>query len=85
MKNKNLINYYLKNNLFFKKFTIYIVLVELKCGTTCSGLLKGIDDYFNILINQVIITASNGKVFYEALVVFIKGKAVRYLRILESD
>jgi small nuclear ribonucleoprotein (snRNP)-like protein len=53
MKNKHLINSYLKYNLLFKKLKKFIILVELKCGTTCNGILKGIDDYFNILINEV--------------------------------
>ena len=79
---KSLINY-IKINLFFKKINKCTILVELKCGTTCNGILKGIDDYFNLLLNKVIITNSNGDLFSEALLVLIKGKAVRFLRFLE--
>ena len=79
---KSVINY-IKINLFFKKLEKYTILVELKCGTTCNGILKGIDDYFNILLNKAIITNSNGNLFDEALLIFIKGKAVRYLRFLD--
>ena len=83
MKNKHLINSYLKYNLLFKKLKKFIILVELKCGTTCNGILKGIDDYFNILINEVIITSSNGEFFYESLIVLVRGRAVRCIRLME--
>nr|UXY88068.1 small nuclear ribonucleoprotein D-like protein [Cryptomonas curvata] len=82
MKKKNLVFNSVKITLFLKKIKESNVLVELKTGITCNGKLKGIDDYFNILLDKVIITSSNGELFKEALLVFIKGKAVRSLRII---
>jgi small nuclear ribonucleoprotein (snRNP)-like protein len=72
----------IKITLFLKKIKESNILVELKTGITCNGKLKGIDDYFNILLDKVIITSSNGESFKEVLFVLIKGKAIRSLRIL---
>ena len=82
MKKNNLIFNINNFGSFSKISKKAAILIELKCGTTCNGSLEGIDDYFNVLLNKVIITAPNGHYFKEALIVLIKGKTIRCVRML---
>jgi small nuclear ribonucleoprotein (snRNP)-like protein len=82
MKIKDIIFIKNKITLISKKTKESIILVELKNGMTCNGILKGIDDYLNILLHKAIITMPDGKLFIEVLLVFIKGNKIRLLRFL---
>nr|UXY87084.1 small nuclear ribonucleoprotein D-like protein [Cryptomonas sp.] len=65
----------------FKSAKGLTVLIELKCGSSCNGILIGIDEYFNAILDKVTITSPDGVNFKEALGVLVKGKTIRYLRL----
>lgn len=60
-------------NLFF------VQLVELKNGETYNGHMIACDNFMNITLRDVILTAPDGDKFYQMKEVYLKGNVVRSL------
>eukprot|EP00522_Entomoneis_paludosa_P002291 CAMPEP_0172471732 /NCGR_PEP_ID=MMETSP1065-20121228/67970_1 /TAXON_ID=265537 /ORGANISM="Amphiprora paludosa, Strain CCMP125" /LENGTH=163 /DNA_ID=CAMNT_0013229845 /DNA_START=510 /DNA_END=1002 /DNA_ORIENTATION=- len=57
------------------------LLVELKDGDTYNGRLVSADAYMNMNLSHVICTASDGSKFYKMDTAYIRGSAIKYLRL----
>ena len=57
------------------------LLVELKGGDTYNGRLASIDAYMNMNLVEVICTSADGARFWKLSGAYIRGSAVKYLRL----
>lgn len=57
------------------------LLVELKDGDTYNGRLVSADAYLNMNLSNVICTAADGSKFYKLETAYIRGSAIKYLRL----
>lgn len=57
------------------------LLVELKDGDTYNGRLVSADAYMNMNLSHVICTAADGSKFYKLETAYIRGSAIKYLRL----
>ena len=57
------------------------LLVELKDGDTYNGRLKSVDAYMNMHLVGVICTSSGGDRFWKLPSAYIRGSAIKYLRL----
>jgi U6 snRNA-associated Sm-like protein LSm4 len=57
------------------------MLVEIKSGETYNGTLVSIDGFMNLCLSDVILTSPKGDTFWKMNEVYIRGNAVKYLRI----
>ena len=67
---------------FLKKIKHTTVLIECKKGFTFNGKLKKFDGQLNIFMENSILTNKEGAFFIETKQMFIRGKLVKYIRIL---
>lgn len=67
---------------FLKKVKDNSVLIECKRGFTCNGKLKKFDFQLNIFLKDSILTMKNGESFRETKMLFLRGKIVKYIRIM---
>ena len=57
------------------------VLVELKSGDTYNGRLTSCDAWMNMNLTEVICTSSDGERFWKLPGCYIRGSAIKYLRL----
>jgi U6 snRNA-associated Sm-like protein LSm4 len=57
------------------------LLVELKGGDTYNGRLASIDAYMNMNLVEVICTAADGQTFWKLPSAYVRGSAIKYLRL----
>ncbi|KAI8802381.1 hypothetical protein BJ742DRAFT_833391 [Cladochytrium replicatum] len=60
------------------------VLLELKTGETYNGHLVNCDNWMNINLKGVIVTAPDGERFWKLPEVYIRGATIKYLRIPDA-
>jgi len=60
------------------------VLVELKGGDTYNGRLQSADAWMNMNLQEVICTSSTGDRFWKLPACYIRGSAIKYLRLLPA-
>ena len=60
------------------------LLVELKDGDTYNGRLVSADAYMNMNLSNVICTVADGSKFYKLPSAYIRGSAIKYLRLPDS-
>ena len=60
------------------------LLVELKGGDTYNGRLQSIDAWMNMNLIQVICTSADGQTFTRQAAAYIRGSAIKYLRLPPS-
>lgn len=58
------------------------ILIELEKGFTCNGKILKMDEFFNVLICDVIFTSKNGFVYKNLEKFFIRGKNIKTIRLL---
>ena len=73
--------FYFQDN-FLKKIYNTSILIECKNGFTCNGKLKKFDSQMNIFLQDSILTFTGGRSFREAKMLFLRGKIVKYIRII---
>ena len=73
--------FYLQDN-FFKKAKDTLILIECKKGFSCNGKLKKFDSQMNIFLQDSILTLKDGRGFKETEMLFLRGKMVKYIRII---
>jgi U6 snRNA-associated Sm-like protein LSm4 len=59
------------------------LLVELKSGDTYNGRLSSCDAYMNLNLTDVICTSAAGDRFWKLPACYIRGSAIKYLRLPE--
>ena len=57
------------------------LLVELKNGDTYNGRLLSCDTFMNLNLTDVICTAADGERFWKLPTCYIRGSAIKYLRL----
>ena len=57
------------------------VLVELKTGETLSGILVNSDNWMNMELADVVLTAKDGERFHQVAQVFVRGNNVKFVRV----
>eukprot|EP00977_Amphora_coffeiformis_P008148 scaffold1825_cov181-Amphora_coffeaeformis.AAC.2 len=57
------------------------MLVELKGGDTYNGRLQSIDSWMNMNLTEVICTSADGAHFHKLPSAYIRGSAIKYLRL----
>jgi U6 snRNA-associated Sm-like protein LSm4 len=57
------------------------MLVELKGGDTYNGRLASIDSWMNMNLVEVICTSADGQSFTKLASAYIRGSAIKYLRL----
>ncbi|KAL7580765.1 hypothetical protein ACA910_001046 [Epithemia clementina (nom. ined.)] len=60
------------------------LLVELKDGDTYNGRLVSADAYMNMNLSNVICTVADGSKFYKLPSAYIRGSAIKYLRLPDT-
>lgn len=61
------------------------VLVEVKSGETFNGTLVRCDIWMNLYLEDVIRTSADGEKFWKISQTFIRGVAVKYVRLPEES
>jgi|AntRauMFilla1563_2_1112583.scaffolds.fasta_scaffold00178_14 small nuclear ribonucleoprotein (snRNP)-like protein len=67
---------------FLKELMNSSILIECRKGLTCNGKLMKFDAQLNIFMENSILTNKVGTSFRETKELFLKGKMVKYLRML---
>jgi U6 snRNA-associated Sm-like protein LSm4 len=67
-----------------KAATGHPLLVELKNGETYNGRLVSADTYMNMNLQHVICTSSDGEKFWKLPTCYVRGSAIKYLRLPPS-
>ena len=57
-----------------------LALIELKEGIICNGKISQVDEFFNILVTNVIVTSKNGSYFKKLDHFYIRGRNIKLLR-----
>ena len=57
------------------------MLVELKGGDTYNGRLQSIDSWMNMNLTDVFCTSADGEHFHKLAAAYIRGSAIKYLRL----
>ncbi|GHJ85932.1 hypothetical protein NliqN6_2334 [Naganishia liquefaciens] len=60
------------------------MLVELKNGETYNGHMIACDNFMNITLRDVILTAPDGDKFYQMKEVYLKGNVIKYVRVADQ-
>ena len=60
------------------------LLIELKSGETYNGQLVSTDTYMNVNLQNVICTSADGSQFWKIKHCYIRGSAIKYLRIPDA-
>lgn len=60
------------------------LMADLKNGSTVNGTLVEIDRFMNLKIENAIITSKDGDQFHKAQEYYIRGNALKYVRVPET-
>lgn len=60
------------------------LMADLKNGSTVNGTLLEIDRFMNLKIENAVITSKDGDKFHKAQEYFIRGNAIKYIRLAET-
>ena len=75
-------SFFLFQDNFLKKLLNIPILIECKKGFTCYGKLKKLDSQLNILMENSVLSIKGGISFKETKQIFLRGKIIKYIRIL---
>jgi U6 snRNA-associated Sm-like protein LSm4 len=60
------------------------LMADLKNGSTINGTLIEIDRFMNLKIENAVITSKDGDKFHKAQEYFIRGNAIKYIRLPDA-
>lgn len=67
---------------FLKEILNTSILIQCRNGISCNGKLKKFDLQMNIFLENPVLTFKKGAFFRETKYIFLRGKLIKYIRII---